>query len=314
VILHVNEMAARNIIVAGASAGGVDALRNLLAQLPAEFPGAVLVTVHIPPLGDSRLPNVLTHAGPLRAMHAQDGSLIETGKILVAPPDLHMIIEDGHVHLTHGPKENHVRPAINPLFRSAALAYGPRVIGILLSGALDDGVAGLWEIKRRGGIIVVQTPEDARHPNMPRNAMAHVAVDHVGTAAEIGVLLRGLAREVVSDRSPEIQGMPAIPTSLTCPECRGSLELHLDGGVIEYWCRVKHNYAPETILAAHAETEERTLWSAVVALEEGAELADNLSPTLPEDVRTEAQQKIARNRNAASQIRRLLDGLNGKAA
>src|SRR5215471_1830119 len=216
-------MATRNIIVAGASAGGVDALRDLLAQLPGEFPGALLLTVHVPPLGDSLLPNILTRAGPLRATHAQDGSLIEPGKILVAPPDLHMIVEDSHVHLTHGPKENHARPAINPLFRSAALAFGPRVIGVLLSGSLDDGVAGLWEIKRRGGITVVQAPEDARHPNMPRNAMAHVAVDHLGTAAEIGVLLRGLACEEVSETNPEVHGMPGIPTSLTCPECRGAL-------------------------------------------------------------------------------------------
>ena len=205
--VRLNEMATRNIIVAGASAGGVDALRCLVAQLPAEFPGALLVTLHVPPLGQSQLPNILSDAGPLPAMHAEDGARIELGKILVAPPDLHMIVEDGHVHLNRGPRENHARPAINPLFRSAALAYGPRLVGILLSGALDDGVAGLWEIKRRGGIAIAQLPEDARHPNMPRNAMTHVAVDHVGTAAEIGVLLRGLACEDVSDKNPELKGI-----------------------------------------------------------------------------------------------------------
>ena len=306
-------MATRDIIVVGASAGGVDALTRMIGQLPADFPAAVLLTVHIPPIGESLLPVVLRRAGALRAMHARDGERIEQGKMLIAPPDRHMIVEDRHVHLTRGPKENYARPAIDPMFRSAAAAYGARVVGIMLSGALDDGVAGLWEIKRRGGISIVQTPEDARHPNMPRNAMAHVPVDHIGTAAEIGVLLRGLTLENVPETPVEIHRMAGIPTSISCPECRGSLELFSNGGgILEYRCRVKHAYSPEAMLAAHSETEERTLWSAVVALEEGAELAENLAPNLPDDTKNSAQETVKRNREAARGIRRVIEGFNTK--
>jgi two-component system chemotaxis response regulator CheB len=305
-------MPTRDIVVVGASAGGIDALTRVLAQLPANFPAAILVTLHVSPLGVSLLPKVLARAGKLPVTHAQNGETMERGKVLVAPPDQHMIVENSHVHLTRGPKENHSRPSINPMFRSASIIYGPRVIGVLLSGALDDGVSGLWEIKRRGGLTVVQSPDDARHPNMPRNAANNVEVDHVGTAEEIGILLRGLTREQVTGIAPENNALLGIPTEISCPECRGALDLYVEGDLVEYRCRVKHTYSPEAMIAAHSETEERTLWSAVVTLEEGADVAEKLAPKLPEDVRPNAEKNINRNREAARQIRCIIERMNGK--
>ena len=290
----------------------MDALTRMTAQLPEDLPAALLLSVHMPPLGRSLLPEILSRSTPLKVSFAENGSPIEYGSMLIAPPDRHLIVEKEHVHLSRGPKENHVRPAINPLFRSAALAYGPRVIGVLLSGALDDGVSGLWELKRRGGIGVVQSPDDAGHPNIPLNAISHVGADHIGTAEEIGVLLRGLTRQTVGEKIQEAIPMAGIPTSISCPECRGHLDLFLEGDLAEYRCRVQHTYSPEAMIAAHAETEERTLWSAVVTLEEGAEVAEKLAPKLPEDVRAMVQESIGRRREAARQIRGFIESVNGR--
>ncbi|HEY7334556.1 MAG TPA: chemotaxis protein CheB [Bryobacteraceae bacterium] len=183
----------RDIIVIGASAGGLEALKALVGHLPEDLKAAVFVVLHLPPWHDSKLPSVLEDNGPLPASHAVDRESIEAGHIYVAPPDRHLMLDDHHMQLWRGPKENGHRPSVNPLFRSAAVRFGPRVAGVILSGALDDGVAGLWMVKREGGIAIVQDPEEASVPAMPLHAMEYVRVDYMSEAAQIGDLLQKLA-------------------------------------------------------------------------------------------------------------------------
>jgi two-component system, chemotaxis family, protein-glutamate methylesterase/glutaminase len=175
-----------DIVVVGASAGGVEALIRLVASVPAQLPAAVFVVLHVPPSGTSALPDILGRSGPLPAGHVKDGEPIEHGRIYVAPPDHHLLLRPGHVHLARGPRENGHRPAVDPLFRSAAREYATRVVGMVLSGALDDGTAGLVASRARGGLAVVQDPADALYSGMPVNALHHVAVDHVLPATAMG--------------------------------------------------------------------------------------------------------------------------------
>lgn len=197
--VHLTVLQRRDIVVIGASAGGVEALRQLVSGLPPGLPAAVFVVVHIPPHMGSVLPELLARSGPLPAAHAQDGEEVRPGRIYVAPPDRHLLLSPGTVRLSAGPRENHSRPAADPLFRSAALSYGPRVAGVVLSGALSDGCAGLWEIKRRGGLAIVQDPGDALYPSMPHSAIDQVPVDHVLPAADIPRLIARLARPTAHD-------------------------------------------------------------------------------------------------------------------
>ncbi len=176
----------RDIIVAGASMGGVESFRKLAGQLPAHFPGTVFLVLHTSPEGPGRLPAILARAGPLPAARAEHDRPYQPGHIYVAPPDRHLLLRDGRMLLSRGPKENRTRPAIDPLFRSAAVACGSRVVGVLLSGYLDDGVAGLAAIKRCGGVAVVQDPDDTLYPDMPRNALRALAVDHCLPLAGMG--------------------------------------------------------------------------------------------------------------------------------
>ena len=192
-------MTGHDIIVVGASAGGVEALVTLVGSLPADLPAAVFIVLHIPAQCPSVLPDILARSGPLVALHAEDGDAIELGKIYVAPPDHHLLIVHESIQITHGPKENRHRPAVDPLFRSAATAYKQRVIGVVLTGSLDDGSAGLLAIKQCGGLTVVQDPEDALYPSMPQHAIEHVAVDYVLPLLEIGVLLGRLTRVPVQE-------------------------------------------------------------------------------------------------------------------
>src|SRR5512138_1119018 len=171
-------MAKKDIVVIGASAGGMAALEKVVGGLPADLAAAVFIVWHLSPGMKTLLPAVLSRAGPIRAAHPRDGDAIEPGRIYIAPNDRHMLLEKGYIRVTKGPKENRFRPAVDPLFRSAAYVYGPRAIGVVLSGALDDGTSGLWSIKLRGGTAVVQDPSDAMHRSMPLNALDHVAVDH----------------------------------------------------------------------------------------------------------------------------------------
>jgi len=192
----------RDIVVMGTSAGGVEALQRVVAGFPPDLRAAVFVVMHVTAEGTSALPAILRRAGPLPAHHAINGESISYGRIYVAPPDYHLLLRDGVVRVVHGPRENRCRPAVDPLFRSAAIAYGERVIGVVLSGALDDGTAGLHSVTERQGLAIVQDPEDALVPAMPRSAMGYANIDHIASADRIGTLIGELTREHVTDRVP----------------------------------------------------------------------------------------------------------------
>ena len=284
------------IVVVGASAGGVEALADLAASLPGDLPAAVFVVLHLPATGTSALPEILSRHGPLPAGHVRDGEPIQPGQIYVAPPDHHVLLRSGHVHLSRGPREHGHRPAVDPLFRSAAREYATRVVGVVLSGALDDGTAGLLAIKSRGGIAVVQDPADALYPSMPGNALQHVEVDHVLPAAAMGELLARLiadSAEAPADPTPtgmrvevEMEGFsleafegshPGRPSGFSCPDCNGVLWQIQDGGLERYRCRVGHAWSPESLLIQQSEALEAALWIALRSLEERAALARRLA-------------------------------------
>ena len=284
-------MARKDIVVVGASAGGMGALKKLAAGLPAEFPAALFVVWHLSPGVRSVLPRVLERAGRLPALNPSDGDRIQPGRIYVAPNDHHMLLEKGYVRVTRGPKENRFRPAIDPLFRSAAYVYGPRAIGVVLTGALDDGTSGLWAIKLRGGTAIVQDPEDAQHRSMPLNALDNVEADYTLPVAEIGPLLGRLVREA-APAEPEVvrpaleqmqaevkiaEGADAMDhgvrrfgefSAFTCPECKGVLTLLKDGTLQRYRCHTGHAYSADALIESTTEEVEQQLWNAVRTLDE----------------------------------------------
>lgn len=289
-------MPSHDIIVIGASAGGVEALQHIVSCLPADLPAAVFVVLHLYPRSESLLPEILSRAGQLPAVHPRDGDRIEKGRIFVAPPDHHLVLEKDHVHVRLGPKEQHQRPCINVTFRSAAGAYAQRVLGVVLTGQLDDGTAGLWEIKRRGGVAVAQHPEEAAFPSMPLNAVRDVEVDYTVRLAEIGPLISRLVnQDLTESNSMGEQDMPAIVTDLTCPDCRGTIWEIPRGRFTEYRCRVGHLFSPQSMLAEQFASQEKLLYGAIVALEEGASLAerlaDQLGPETRERLRDEARER-----------------------
>ncbi|HEY2140268.1 MAG TPA: chemotaxis protein CheB [Chthoniobacterales bacterium] len=270
-------MAVCDIITIGASMGGVEALQSLLAGLPANLQAAVFIVLHIG-AANSNLPQILSRCGRLPAMHPTDGQPIVKGTVYVAPPDRHLLLAPDHINLSPGPKENRTRPAVNPLFRSAAWTFGPRVAGVILTGTLDDGTAGLAEIKRRGGVAIVQDPLTAFSPSMPENAIEHVDVDYIVALDEMAALLT----RVASQQRKEPALMPdetveKILSELTCPECRGPLWEERQDRIVEYRCRVGHAYSPLALARDQRETVERSLWSALVALEESVDIAERLA-------------------------------------
>lgn len=301
-------MPKHDIIVIGGSAGGVEALRKLVSQLPEGLPAAVFVVVHLSPRMRSFLAPILSQAGGLPTLEAQDGLLIQHGQIYVAAPDFHLILQNGHIHSSQGPTEQRRRPAINVTFRSAAMAYGDRVTGVILSGELDDGVAGLWEIKRRGGIAIVQNPEEALYPSMPLSALREIPVDYTVRLAELGPLLCRLANGQGEGKrtSPEKGVMEPTLTDLTCPECRGTIWEVPHGNGSEYRCRVGHTYSPKAMLAEHYSTQEKALYSAMVALEEGASLAKRLTDKFDPELRERLHEEVRDREAEAEMLRKLL--------
>lgn len=291
-------MVQRDIVVIGASAGGIAALTTLLSGLPPDFPGAIFVVVHIPPHAVSRLPEILSRAGPLPAMRAQHGAAIEPGRVIVAPPDRHLLLRPGRVEVIRGPRENHSRPAIDPLFRTAARAYGARVIGIVLSGALYDGSMGLLAVKTRGGAAIVQDPQDADFESMPRSALRAVAADHVVPIADMANVLtelvqhpvRGEGDSAVIDDEERMEsvvtedfaeqandGRAEETTIYTCPDCGGVLWQAGAGSKLRFRCHVGHAYAPELLLSQKSEEFEAALWSSLRLLKEKATLTRQLA-------------------------------------
>ncbi len=278
-----------DIVVIGASAGGIEALVQMISKLPGNLPVSLFVVVHFPSHGYSNMPRILERAGHLPAAQVRDGESIHPGMIYVAVPDFHLLLSDGKIQLSSGPREHSFRPAIDPTFRSAAQAYGPRTLGILLSGLLDDGTNGLLEIKRSGGLTIVQDPEEALFNSMPLNAIRYGAADEILPIAEIAKAITLRAKppktesegELMPDHSDsEIEQVkkdihifedgkqPDTSTILTCPECGGVLwEIH-DGKLIRYRCHVGHAYSEESMLEEQARKLEAALWSAIRALEE----------------------------------------------
>jgi two-component system, chemotaxis family, protein-glutamate methylesterase/glutaminase len=196
------------IVAIGASAGGVDAMRTLFSQIPPDIPASIFAVLHVG--AQSELPRILAQSSKLPARHATQNNKIEKGHLLIAPPDRHMLLEDGHVRLTHGPRVNWARPAIDPLFLSAAIAYGPSVVGVILSGNLNDGTIGLYEIKHHGGTAIVQDPSDAYAPDMPTSALQHVDVDHLVPLARLAAVLTKVCRQIQLSLSPTVGNLRGI--------------------------------------------------------------------------------------------------------
>ena len=278
----------RDVVVVGASAGGVEALGNLMQGLPPELPASVFVVLHVLPTGTSLLPAILDRAGVLAATPAMDGEPIERGRVYVAPPDYHLLLQDGTVVLSRGPRENGHRPAVDPLFRSAARAYGSRVIGVVLSGALDDGTEGLRFVRSRGGVTIVQDPSDALYPSMPESALAHGAADHCVPVSEMPALICDLLDMQIdaldpaddpADHEDRSDGDPRAGTlsPITCPECGGALWEHEEGGVLRFKCHVGHAFTRESLATAQGHAVEATLWIALRSLEERADLLRRLA-------------------------------------
>jgi two-component system chemotaxis response regulator CheB len=209
---------ARDVVVVGASAGGVEALHSLVSSLPEDLPASIFIVIHVRPSFISLLPELLSKWGPLPAAHAKDGEPIQLGRIYVAPPDRHLLIDGGKLSVVFGPKENHTRPAVDPLFRSAAQHCASRSVGIVLSGHLADGTAGLSEIKRAGGVAIVQDPDEADAPSMPRNALASVEVDYKLPADQIGAILAKLAVQRVKSTwmQPKFRVAGALVPAASC--------------------------------------------------------------------------------------------------
>jgi two-component system chemotaxis response regulator CheB len=284
------------VVVIGASAGGVQALRALVAELPADFPAAVLVVLHLAPAGTSVLPQILARAGNLPASGAIDGEEIVGGRIYAASPDCHLTIEDGRLAVRRGPRVNGHRPAIDSLFRSAAERFGAGVAGVILSGVLDDGSAGLAAIKARGGRTLVQDPDDALYTGMPRNAIDRVEPDEVLSAQELGRALAQIAAgppprppDIGHPPAPEAEVFlevergatdaphPGTATGLSCPECNGGIWEMYENGQDVYRCRTGHEFAPETFVAMQADQVERALWTALRSIEERAAMHRRLA-------------------------------------
>ncbi|HTE28279.1 chemotaxis protein CheB [Flavitalea sp.] len=292
-------MKLRNIIVVGASAGGVPALIELVTTLPKNFEGSIFVVLHIPATSPSNLPEILSR-GALPAKHPKDGDQIKPGVIYIAPPDHHLLLEEDKVMVKRGPKENRFRPSIDALFRSAAYVYGTRVIGIVLSGVLNDGTSGLWSIKRLGGLTVIQDPAEAQHPEMPLNVLEYVSVDFQLSIKKIGQLIDRTSRKVAPNKKVvpkkqlkliELEIEIAIKdnafemgimdmgelTPFTCPECNGVLIQIVEGRLIRFRCHTGHAYTASALMADLSESVEDKLWQCMRGLEETTMLLNKVA-------------------------------------
>jgi two-component system chemotaxis response regulator CheB len=295
----------KRCIVIGASAGGVQALLEVVSRLPAELAAPVFVVLHLPPFVASSLAKVLSRAGHRQAVQATDGAAISPGIIYVAPPDKHLLVEDGRIVVKRGPKENRFRPSIDALFRSAAYVYGSGAIGVILSGMLDDGTSGLWSIKRLGGKAIIQQPEDAECDSMPRSALEFVEADHVCAADEIGALLGRLVKESpmpAEDQNLEVRKRMGVEvkiaaedgafqkgvmdlgelTPFTCPECHGALVKIAEGKMSRFRCHTGHAYTDSALLEGVMEYTGEMLWQVIRSFEEGVMLLEHMGQHLEE--------------------------------
>jgi two-component system chemotaxis response regulator CheB len=291
-------MSRHDIIVLGTSAGGVDALVRLVKGLPAGLPAALYIVCHIGTRERSQLPEILSRAGPLLASHARDGEPIRYGHISVAPPDRHLVLTPQGARLVHGPHENRHRPAIDPLFRSAARAFGPRVVGVVLTGALTDGTAGLMAIRSADGIAVVQDPAEAFAPSMPQTARDVAGADYVVPLAEMPHLLTRLVQQPPPEEGGTnmVDPLEQVPQTIeqtfqeqegdgrrgqlsvyTCPECGGSMWQVNEKTLTRFRCHTGHVYYGDTLLAEQSAALEAALWTAVRIFKEKAMLSQQLA-------------------------------------
>jgi two-component system, chemotaxis family, protein-glutamate methylesterase/glutaminase len=292
------------IIVIGASSGGLDALRGLLAGLSPQLPAAVLAVIHIGAF-EAQLPDFFRGRSGLPVHYGRDGEPIMPGNLYLAPPDRHLVVTPGQMHLSHGPRENFSRPAVDPLFRSAAQAYGPLAIGVILTGNLSDGTAGLWELKQRGGIAIVQDPEEAESPSMPRSALQHVEVDYRLPLEDIAGLIERLAVEVAA-KSPQplssregsdMSYSTEEPVGLTCPDCGGAVRKTKTGSYLQFRCHIGHVFGDKEMALGQFGALEKLLESSLRLLKERIKLCQELAGA----ERTAKQEQAARAWEAARQ-------------
>jgi two-component system chemotaxis response regulator CheB len=321
-----------DVIAVGASAGGVEALRTLVSRLPADLDASVLIVLHVPSEPPSALAEILDRAGPLPAAPARDNEPLERGRIYVAPPNRHLLVRPGRMRVVRGPRENNQRPAIDPLFRTAAAVYGPRAVGVILTGTLDDGAAGARSIRHEGGVAIVQDPDEALYPGMPLHAIAADQPQHVLPLEEIARLLAVLAaapmrQDVLETTVPdpkedealiaaagfplELEAQEGVePSPFGCPECGGVLWDVSERDEVRYRCRVGHAYAAESLDRGQTRVIDAALWSAVRALEERASLARRMAERLEGAAAARrAERHRVRGRKAeeqAAEIRKLL--------
>ena len=320
------------IVVVGTSSGGIEACGRLSQPCPRTFLWRCASSCTQLPEAPGVLPDILDRASRLVALHPRDGERLKAGRIYVAPPDCHLVLEPGRLRVTKGPKENRFRPAIDPLFRSAGQVFGPGAIGVILTGSLDDGTSGLDVIKRLGGTAIVQDPEDALYPSMPRSAVAHVTVDHVVRLTEIAPLLTDLTSpsqlpapavpvpeeveievKIAKSENPVDAGLELIgePSRFACPDCHGVLLRFKDGKRIRFRCHTGHAYSADSLVAAINEGIEDALWNAVRALEEAGLLLNSMVAQYPEerdraDVRRLAE-RAEEARKQSNAVRQLLN-------
>jgi two-component system, chemotaxis family, protein-glutamate methylesterase/glutaminase len=291
-----------HVFVIGASAGGIETVRELLHLLPPDFPAPILLVIHTAADAPGLLARVLQRETKLLVLNAVDGAKLQPSRLYVAPPNFHLVIEADRMRLLKGPVENRHRPAIDPLFRSAARSLGPAAVGIILSGYLDDGCAGLFRIKILGGTTIVQDPEESLVPDMPRNAIERVDPDYIVSVQELAPLMSRLAtREVAMTRSRKDIEMTAdnlddnigSPSPQSCPECHGVLWETEEGGTLRFRCRVGHAFTADTMLEDQGVDVERALWAALRVLEENSELSTRLAEKARVSGRQQAEKRYS---------------------
>jgi two-component system, chemotaxis family, protein-glutamate methylesterase/glutaminase len=309
-----------NLVAVGASAGGVEALKDFAAGLPPDLTCAILVVLHVPAAAPSVLARILGRYAPLPTTEAVDGEPLQAGTIRVAVPNWHLAVDNHRVALSQGPTENGHRPAINTLFRSAALSFGRRAIGVLLSGVLDDGTLGSAAIRSRGGTTIAQSPDDALFPAMPLSAIRAGVVDHVSNATEVGGLLEQLAarnfeeRQMKPDPRMELENRIAMarrfvierdaetlgpPSGYTCPDCSGSL---MTVGHDNFRCRVGHAWTADALLRARDDEVENAMGIAIRSLEEKARLSRRLAEQVARGALSERYDAIAEEAEHATAV------------